>query len=75
MLHSFIGDFFVGKIKTIRNSIPIESTLESHKPRVGPTMAFRTDVTIEEITKSVTSMTNISCELDPMPTSLVKKAM
>ena len=32
-------------------------------------------MTVEEITKLVTSMTNKSCELDPMPTSFVKEAI
>ena len=38
-------------------------------------MAFFKTVTVEEITKLLTSMTNTSCELDPMPTSFVKEAM
>ena len=38
-------------------------------------MAFFETVTVEEITKLVTSMTNKSCELDPMPTSFVKEAI
>ena len=39
------------------------------------TMAFFKSVTVVEVTKLVTSMTNKSCELDPMPTSFVKVAV
>ena len=43
-------------------------------PECSSTMAFFETVTLEERTKLVTSMTNKSCELDPMPTSFVKEA-
>ena len=44
-------------------------------PESSSTMAFFKTVTVEEMTKLVTSMTNKSCELDPMPTSFVKVAV
>ena len=44
-------------------------------PESSNTMAFFKSVTVVEVTKLVTSMTNTSCELDPMPTSFVKVAV
>ena len=75
-LCSLFGDFFVEKISKIRNSIPTESNDDNPEvPECSSTMAFFETVTVEEITKLVTSMTNKSCELDPMPTSFVKEAI
>ena len=75
-LCSLFGDFFVEKISQIRNPIPTESNDDN--PEVlecSSTMTFFETVTVEEITKLVTSMTIKSCELDPMPTSFVKEAI
>ena len=75
-LCSLFGDFFVEKISKIRNYIPTESNDDNPEvPECLSTMAFLETVTVEEITKLVTSMTNKSCELDPMPTSFVKEAI
>ena len=75
-LCSLFGDFFVEKISKIRNSIPTESNDDNPEvPACSSTMAFFETVAVEEITKLVTSMTNKSCELDPMPTSFVKEAI
>ena len=75
-LCSLFGDFFVEKISKIRNSIPTESNDDNPEvPECSSTMAFFETVTVEEITKLVTSMTNKSCELDPMPTSFVKESI
>ena len=73
-LWSLFGNFFVEKISKIRNSIPTESNDDNPEvPECSSTMAFFETVT--EITKLVTSMTNKSCELDPMPTSFVKETI
>ena len=75
-LCSLFGDFFDEKISKIRNSIPTESSDDNPDvPECSSTMAFFETVTVEEITKLVTSMTNKSCELYPMPTSFVKEAI
>ena len=75
-LCSLFGDFSVEKISKIRNSIPAESNSDNHEvPESSSTMAFFKSVTVVEVTKLVTSMTNKSCELDPMPTSFVKVAV
>ena len=75
-LCSLFGDFFVEKISKIRNSIPAESNTDNPEvPESSSTMAFFKSVTVVEVTKLVTSMTNKSCELDPMPTSFVKVAV
>ena len=75
-LCSLFGDFFVEKISKIRNSIPAESNSDNPEvPESSSTMAFFKSVTVVEVTKLVTSMTNKSCELDPMPTSFVKVAV
>ena len=73
-LCSLFGDFFVEKISKIRNSIPTKSNDDNLEvPECSSTMAFFDTVTVEEITKLVTSMTNKSCELDPMPSSFVER--
>ena len=75
-LCSLFGDFFVEKISKIRNSIPAETNCDNPEvPESSSTMAFFKSVTVVEVTKLVTSMTNKSCELDPMPTSFVKVAV
>ena len=63
-LCSLFGDFFVEKISKIRNSIPAESNSDNPEvPESSSTMAFFKSVTVVEVTKLVTSMTNKSCEL------------
>ena len=75
-LCSLFADFFVEKISKIRNSIPAESNSDNPEvPESSSTMAFFKSVTVVEVTKLVTSMTNKSCELDPMPTSFLKVAV
>ena len=75
-LCSLFGDFFVEKISKIRNFIPTKSNDDNPEvPECSSTMALFETVSVEEITKLVTSMTNKSCELDPLPTSFVKEAI
>ena len=65
-LCSLFADFFVEKISKIRNSFPAESNSDNPEvPESSSTMAFFKSVTVVEVTKLVTSMTNKSCELDP----------
>ncbi|XP_056006684.1 uncharacterized protein LOC130050513 [Ostrea edulis] len=75
-LADIFSDFFVQKITRIRSSI----ACDNHNPLVDPPaigdetkLSLFQHVTVDEVTKLIRSSVDKSCELDPIPTSLVKQ--
>lgn len=79
-LCSIFGNYFIEKIDNIRKNIPVHHDDVKHgkisdiPPVTTSIRAFR-PVSTDEIKKIVASMASKSCDLDPMQTSLVKKAI
>lgn len=75
-LASMFSDFFVQKITKIRSSIVSETTpTHSDIPSVNSALTKFTPLTVTEVAKLVRSSASKSCELDPLPTSLVKETL
>ena len=73
-LAGMFSDFFVQKIVKIRNSICTDSPVPN-VPSNATHCSFLTfeSVTIEQVRKLITGSPNKTCDLDPIPTSLVKQ--
>ena len=65
------ADFFIVKIQTIRDEL---SSANEFKPQVSniPQLNQFPPLKIEEIQKEIMSMKNKSCELDDVPTNMLK---
>lgn len=68
------SSFFSSKISTIREHIPLSvSSVESEQAFTGtPLMEFES-ATVEEVRKVVSGAPTKSCEIDPIPTWLLKQ--
>ena len=74
-LVGMFSDFFVEKITKIRNSIPtVPRPLEADFPSNSCRLMNFNLVLEEDVLKLITSSRSKSCDLDPLPTELVKKA-
>ena len=77
-LASDFSNFFTSKVLTIRDSLNHEDTpsfvppLDDDAPATLPTLHSFTPTTIEEIVRIIKLSPNKSCELDPLPTWLLK---
>ena len=73
------GDFFDGKIEKIcsgLDSIQEKSSVnEGLPPCHGPSMSFFTPATVEEVRLIIKNSPTKSCELDPLPTWLLKECL
>jgi len=70
------SEFFIEKILRIRDSIPSDNvTIHIPPPVVEAMIAEFQSVTENEVIKLIKSCANKHCDLDPMPTSLVKLAL
>jgi len=74
------NDFFVTKIKRIREAIgsssatPLDSQHAAHdRGYSGSELSTLQPATLEEITKLIASVSNKTCQLDPVPTWLLKQ--
>jgi len=74
-LCSMFGDYFIEKIDIIRRGIPEHHGEEENIPPVTSNISAFRFVSSDEVKKVVMSMANKSCDLDPMPTSLVRAAI
>ena len=71
------SEYFVDKITKIRDSIPSDHS-DIHIPPPGEITTFLTafqQVREHDIERIIRSCGNKSCDLDPLPTSLVKTAL
>ena len=72
-------DFFAGKVEGIRQSISNEATVEYDKNSISSKTATDsklenfTKVSLDELRKIVSAMSNKFCGLDPIPTFLLKQ--
>ena len=68
------ADYFMDKIKNIPDLL---SGCQKYKPNYKSTPAFSTftPITEEEVAKLIGKMTSKSCELDPLPTTLLKEIL
>ena len=71
-LAGMFSDFFVQKVAKIRSSIRCDPQSPSLSPTVSSTFTTFQTVTLEEVTKLIRSSASKTCDLDPLPTSLVK---
>ena len=67
-------DFFFGKIQKIRYEF---SGVEGFKLQVNNILQLKqfSSLTMEEVQKEIMSMTNKSCELNPIPMNLLKEIL
>ena len=67
-------DFFIGKVQTIRDEL---SSANEFKPEVNniPQPNQFTHLKIKEVQKEIISMKCKSCELDAIPTNLLKELL
>jgi hypothetical protein len=73
-ISEMFSEYFVQKIAKIRNSITCDSSMPVIQPPfVSSSLTTFEPVTSDEVTKLITSSPNKSCDLDPIPTSLVKQ--
>ena len=68
------ADFFIGKIQTVRDEL---SSAEGFKPQVNNIPQFKqfSPLKMEEVQKEIMSMKNKSCELNVIPTNLLKEIL
>ena len=64
--------FFTGKVDTIRATTTTAPAPTIEHRQVPPLASFN-NVTVEEVSQILTKTPNKQCELDPIPTWLVKK--
>lgn len=76
------SDFFIAKIETIRTNIASHNQSDSVSHGDGHTASFDTEqltsfspATEEEVKKYIQQSANKSCELDPLPTWLLKSCI
>ena len=71
---SDFADFFIRKIQTIRDEL---SNANVFKPQVNNIRQLNkfTSLKIEEVQKEIMSMKSKSCELDAIPTNLLKELL
>ena len=73
------GDFFNGKIEKICSGLDSirdkSSGNEDLPPCHGPSMSFFTPATVEEVRLIIKNSPTKSCELDPLPTWLLKECL
>lgn len=68
------SQFFVSKITKIRENIPHQaSTVTSERAFTGVPLTHFDPATEDEVKKVLSSAPNKSCELDPLPTWLIKQ--
>ena len=68
------ADFFMEKIKKIRNSLDAHPIFNPHGPAKASFDSFK-PVSIDDIVRLVRSMPTKSCESDAIPTSLLKEIL
>lgn len=76
-LASLFSDFFINKINNIRDNIPnTDIPITNHLPSTNlDTLLTEFDpVTQKSVAGIIKSLSNKSCDLDPMPTALIKTA-
>ena len=75
-LSNNFASFFSEKINTLRsklNCTPSDPSPHSAPPVTPPSLCEFTPATTEEISKLISSSNNSSCDLDPIPTTILKK--
>ena len=73
-LTSMFSDFFVQKIKRIRDSVKLDlPSPDSALPPAVSNFSFFEPVRTKQVIELINNATNKSCELDPIPTKLVKQ--
>ena len=75
-LSNKFASFFSDKINTLRSKLDCNSSdLSPHcsPPVTPPTLCEFTPATIDEISKLISSSNNSTCDLDPLPTTILKK--
>ena len=72
LCNSFSGHF-KNKISLIRSAFPENSlNVQVNYPQVNSLLASFTPATVNEVRKIIMSSPNKSCDLDPLPTTLLK---
>lgn len=74
------GEFFLGKIQTIRNELSAKTNildsnidvLRADIKFIGEQLSTFSPASCEEVRKIITAAPSKSCELDPLPTAFVK---
>ena len=77
-LAEMFGTFFVDKISKIRSSFPVSHQPEPTRPfsiSDKPSLTSFQPATEDEIRRFIQSSPNKSCDLDPIPTHLLKSCM
>ena len=71
---NYFANFFIRKIQTVRDEL---SSANEFKPQVNniPQLNQFTPLKIEEVQKEIMSMKSKSCELDTIPTNLLKELL
>ena len=69
--------YFVDKIKTIRSKFPdkVQNIPQVQKPEIRSKMNVCERASEEEIKKLILSSSSKSCDLDPIPTSVLKNCL
>jgi hypothetical protein len=76
-LPDLFSDFFITKINTIRSSIASQPVAASSTSAasVNSSLSDFAPVTLQQVTTLINSFASKSCDLDPLPTQLVKGAL
>lgn len=77
------GEFFLGKIQTIRNELSAKTNildsnidvLRADIKFIGEQLSTFSPASCEEVRKIITAAPSKSCELDPLPTAFVKTCL
>ena len=67
--------YFVDKIETIRSKFPVHNIPQVRKPEIRSKMNVFERASEDEIKKLILSSSSKSCDLDPIPTSVLKNCL